>query len=98
MRIGIAKLMGHFSTMFNGLARSFSFKKGRNSGSLGNEGGREAAKAMIKDAKRKDSILCTSGVLNAEGSDTFASVFSKKGEKGVNQDCCIVWEVKESIE
>ncbi|KAA0048045.1 hypothetical protein IC582_011554 [Cucumis melo] len=84
--------MGHFSTMFNGLARSFSFKKGRNSGSLDDGGGRESAKAMLKDAKRKDSILCTSGVLNSEGSDTFASVFSKKGEKGVNQDCCIVWE------
>lgn len=98
MKIGTVELMGHFSTMFNGLARSFSFKKGRNSGSLDDGGGRESAKAMLKDAKRKDSILCTSGVLNSEGSDTFASVFSKKGEKGVNQDCCIVWEVRESIE
>lgn len=89
--------MGHFSTMFNGLARSFSFKKGRNSGNLGDEGGREAAKAMAKDAKKKDLILRTSGVLNAEGSDNFASVFSKKGEKGVNQDCCIVWEVRVPI-
>ncbi|XP_023538521.1 probable protein phosphatase 2C 34 [Cucurbita pepo subsp. pepo] len=84
--------MGHFSTMFNGLARSFSFKKGRNSGNLGNEGGREAAKAMVKEAKKKDSILCTSGFLNADGSESFASVFSKRGNKGVNQDCCIVWE------
>lgn len=90
--------MGHFSTMFNGLARSFSFKKGRNSGSLGDGGGREAAKAMIKDAKKKDLILCTSGVVNAEGSDSFVSVFSKKGQKGTNQDCCIVWEVRELIE
>ncbi|XP_022965805.1 probable protein phosphatase 2C 34 [Cucurbita maxima] len=84
--------MGHFSTMFNGLARSFSFKKGRNAGSLANEGGREAAKAMVKEAKKKDSILCNSGFLNAEGSESFASVFSKRGNKGVNQDCCIVWE------
>lgn len=76
--------------MFNGLARSFAFKKGRNSGKCS---GREAAEAMAKEAKKNDLILRTSGSLNVDGSNNFASVFSKKGQKGVNQDCCIVWEV-----
>ncbi|EXB56797.1 putative protein phosphatase 2C 73 [Morus notabilis] len=82
--------MGHLSSMFNGLARSFSFKKGRSSENR--HGGREAAEAMAKDAKKNDSILRTSGTVNASGSDNFASVFSRRGQKGMNQDCCIVWE------
>jgi hypothetical protein len=28
-----------------------------------------------------------------EGSETFAAVCSRRGEKGTNQDCSIVWEV-----
>lgn len=76
--------------MFNGLARSFSFKKGRNSGKCS---GREAAEAMAKEAKKNGLILRTSGTVNVDGSNNFASVFSKKGQKGANQDCSIVWEV-----
>ncbi|GMN43968.1 hypothetical protein TIFTF001_013168 [Ficus carica] len=82
--------MGHWSSMFNGLARSFSLKRGRNSENR--HRGREAAEAMAKDAKKLDLILRTSGTVNADGSNNFASVFSKRGQKGVNQDCCIVWE------
>lgn len=81
--------MGHFSTIFNGLARSFSFKKGRSTGDCDV---REAAETMAKEAKKNDLILCSSGIVNANGSENFASVFSKRGEKGANQDCCIVWE------
>lgn len=75
--------------MFNGLARSFSFKKGKNSGKCS---GREAAEAMAKEAKKNGLILRTSGTVNVDGSNNFASVFSKKGQKGANQDCSIVWE------
>lgn len=82
--------MGHLSSMFNGLARSLSLKKGRNSE---NRGGRETADAMAKEAKKNDLILRTSGIVNSIGSNNFASVFSKRGRKGINQDCCIVWEV-----
>lgn len=85
----IAISMGHLSSMFSGLAK-LSIKKGRNSGRCE---GREAAEAMAKDAKRNDLILCSSGSVNVDGSNNFASVFSKRGQKGVNQDCCVVWEV-----
>lgn len=81
--------MGHLSSMFNGLARSFSFRKGRNSGKCT---GREAAEAMAKVAKKNELILRSSGIVNVDGSENFASSFSKRGQKGVNQDCCIVWE------
>jgi hypothetical protein len=82
--------MGHLSSMFNGLARSFSLKKGRNSVRCER---REAVEAMAKEAKKNDLILCSSGTINVDGSNNFASVFSKRGQKGTNQDCCMVWEV-----
>ncbi|KAM1353719.1 hypothetical protein ACFX2H_033168 [Malus domestica] len=82
--------MGYLSSMFSGLARSLLFKKGKNNG--GDSGARGAAEAMAKVAKKNDMILRSSGIVNVDGSNNFASVFSKRGEKGVNQDCCIVWE------
>lgn len=84
--------MGHLSSMFNGLARSLSLKKGRST-SCGKHDGREAAEAMAKEAKKNDLILSSSGTVDVHGSNNLASVFSKRGNKGVNQDCCIVWEV-----
>ncbi|KAL2490444.1 putative protein phosphatase 2C 73 [Abeliophyllum distichum] len=85
--------MGHLSSMFNGLAKSLSTKKTK---SLKNNGGnsdaREAVETMIKDAKKNDLILRSSGTVNVSRSKNFASVFSKRGQKGVNQDCCVVWE------
>ncbi|KDO81764.1 hypothetical protein CISIN_1g015633mg [Citrus sinensis] len=81
--------MGHFSSMFYGLARSFSIRKGKNSESCA---GRGAAEAMAKEAKRNEMILRSSGFVNVDSSNNFAAVFSKRGEKGVNQDCAIVWE------
>ncbi|MED6156423.1 hypothetical protein PIB30_014389 [Stylosanthes scabra] len=78
--------MGHLSSMLNGLTR---WKKGRSSGRCV---GRDAAKAMAKEAKKNDLILCSSGTVNVDGSKNYASIFSKKGQKGVNQDCCVVWE------
>ena len=76
--------------MFNGLARSLAIRIGRNNG---NDEGRDAALAMAKDAQKNDMILRSSGFVNGDASKNFASGFSKRGEKGVNQDCFIVWEV-----
>ncbi|KAK1440433.1 hypothetical protein QVD17_06260 [Tagetes erecta] len=82
--------MGRFSSMLVGLTRTFSTaKRGVN---LSQCDGKEAAEAMAKDAKKNEMILKSSGVVSVNGSNNFASVCSKKGEKGVNQDCCIVWE------
>ncbi|XP_022968748.1 probable protein phosphatase 2C 73 [Cucurbita maxima] len=51
-----------------------------------------AAEAMAKSAKKKDLIIHGSGSMHIDGSSNFVSSFSKRGEKGINQDCCIVWE------
>ncbi|KAJ6757084.1 CATALYTIC/PROTEIN PHOSPHATASE TYPE 2C [Salix koriyanagi] len=83
--------MGHFSSMFNGLAKSFAIRKVKSNGN-GNGDGRETAEAMAKDAKKNEMILRSSGCINVDGLKNFASVFSRRGEKGVNQDCCIVWQ------
>ncbi|KAK3198049.1 hypothetical protein Dsin_021464 [Dipteronia sinensis] len=84
--------MGHFSSMFNGLARSCSIQKRKSSGRCGDDDGRGAVDAMAKDAKKNDLILRSSGFVNVDGSNNSASVFSKRGNKGANQDCAIVWE------
>ncbi|XP_054800577.1 probable protein phosphatase 2C 34 [Prosopis cineraria] len=81
--------MEHLSSLFNGLVRLIAAKKGRSSGKCC---GKEAAEAMAKAAKRRDLILCSSGTVKVDGSNNFASVFSRRGQKGTNQDCCLVWE------
>ena len=72
---------------------SFTIKITRIKHSENIHGGREAADAMTMDAKKNDLILCFSGTVNAN----FTSVFTKRGQKGVNHDCCIVWEVYKTI-
>ncbi|CAH9141097.1 unnamed protein product [Cuscuta epithymum] len=80
------------SSMLNGLARSLSLKKRRNSSDGRNCSGREAVEAMAKVAKKTDMVRRSSGSINVDCSRNFSSVFSKRGEKGINQDCFIIWE------
>ncbi|KAL6557929.1 hypothetical protein OROMI_018279 [Orobanche minor] len=84
--------MGHLASMFSGLARSFSVKKTSKKKCESCDVGREIAEAMANEAKKNNLILRTSGTVSLNGSSNMVSVFSKRGEKGVNQDCCIVWE------
>lgn len=76
--------------MLDGLARSFFTKRVKHSGS--GDIGRETADAMAKNAKKNDLILRSSGIVHLDGSKNFASICTKRGQKGINQDCCIVWE------
>ncbi|KAL5701059.1 hypothetical protein ACHQM5_026438 [Ranunculus cassubicifolius] len=81
--------MGHFSSLFNGLARSFSIKRGK---SQNNDIGKEVSLMMEKEAKKNHLISHSSGVIHIEGSSNFVSLYTRRGQKGVNQDCFIVWE------
>ncbi|KAK2990305.1 hypothetical protein RJ640_014757 [Escallonia rubra] len=81
--------MVQFSSIFNGLARNISIKNGRKSKT---DVGREAADALVKDAKKNDLLLSSPGIVNAKGSDNLVSVYSKRGKKGVNQDRLCVWK------
>ncbi|KAL5983660.1 putative protein phosphatase 2C 73 [Asimina triloba] len=82
--------MRHFSSFLDGLTRSLPI--GRKKSYDTSDGSREAADAMVKEAKKNESILCSSGSVHAPGSKSFASLFTRRGEKGENQDCFIVWE------
>ncbi|KAG8067908.1 hypothetical protein GUJ93_ZPchr0005g15854 [Zizania palustris] len=76
--------MRHISSLLQGLglARSLSVGKERKGSSGGGGGGYGTAAAELR----------RSGTLCGEGSETFAAVCSRRGEKGINQDCCIVCE------
>jgi hypothetical protein len=73
--------MRQISSLLQGLARSLSVGKDRKGDGAGD--GKTALPAVLR----------TSGTLWGEGSETFAAVCSRRGEKGINQDCSIVWEV-----
>ncbi|XP_059630286.1 probable protein phosphatase 2C 34 [Cornus florida] len=81
--------MVQFSSLFNGLAKSISTKNERKSMT---DDGRKVANALAKEAKKNNLMLSSPGVVSACRSNNFASVYSKRGKKGVNQDCSIVWE------
>ncbi|KAI8006181.1 putative protein phosphatase 2C 73 [Camellia lanceoleosa] len=53
-------------------------KKGGNSE---NCGGRETADAMTREVKKNELILRSSSIVNVDELNSFASVFSKRGEK-----------------
>ncbi|RWR95263.1 putative protein phosphatase 2C 34 [Cinnamomum micranthum f. kanehirae] len=84
----------HFSSLLNGLAKSVSLSLSvrREKRDSEEEAGREAAEALVREAKKRNMILRSCGNVDAEGCKIFASVHTKRGEKGVNQDCCLVWE------
>lgn len=77
-----------FSSLINGLARNIASKNGKKKA----DGGREAADALAKDARKSDLLSSSPGYVSVGGSDNFASVYSKRGRKGENQDSVIVWE------
>lgn len=79
-----------FPSLLDGLARTVSIKRG--SRNCRNGTGREAAEALAKDAKRNEMMLSTPGIVKSNKSNNFASVFSKRGQKGINQDCTVVWD------
>lgn len=70
--------MRQISSLLQGLARSLSVGRERKGDGAG-EG-------------NKPAVLRTSGTVWGEGSETLAAVCSRRGEKGTNQDCSIVWE------
>jgi hypothetical protein len=72
--------MPHLSSLLQGLARSLSV--GRDRKADGGAGDGTAAAA-----------LRSSGTMWGAGSETFAAVCSRRGEKGSNQDCSVVLEV-----
>ncbi|KAJ1692081.1 hypothetical protein LUZ63_008779 [Rhynchospora breviuscula] len=69
--------MRQISNMLNGLVRTISLGKEKNKGQQQQAGSREI-------------VLKSSGCLDASASNSFVSVFSQTGQKGVSQDRSIV--------
>ncbi|KAL1548128.1 putative protein phosphatase 2C 34 [Salvia divinorum] len=81
--------MVQLSNIFNTLSKNIS---NRTEKKIRLSTGREAAAVLLKEAKRNERLLTSSGSINGRKSETFASSYSKRGKKGINQDCFIVWE------
>ncbi|KAK4586606.1 hypothetical protein RGQ29_023672 [Quercus rubra] len=78
-----------FPSFLDGFTRSVQIKKET---SNKNDVGRETAEKLAKEAKKNELILSSSGTVKANKSNNMVSVCSKRGMKGINQDCLIVWE------
>ncbi|KAK9933864.1 hypothetical protein M0R45_021037 [Rubus argutus] len=78
-----------FPSFLDGLGRTISIKKTKN---CHNDVGKETADALAKEAKKNELVLSSSGIVKSDKSNNFSSVCSKRGQKGINQDCLVIWE------
>lgn len=81
-----------FPGVIEGMVRNMSIKKKSNE-----DGEKEAAREMAKEAKRNKSMICLSGSVKTSKFDDMAYVCTKRGNKGINQDSLVVWEVPFSL-
>lgn len=79
-----------FPSLVNGLARTMSLKKDK---SCRKDGGRKAVEALAKEARKNELLRTSSGIVKSSKANNVVSLFTKKGQKGFNQDRLIVWEV-----
>ncbi|KAK7264665.1 hypothetical protein RJT34_32275 [Clitoria ternatea] len=82
-------IMVLFPSFVNGLAKTMSIKKEKN---YQKGDGRKAVEELAKEARKNELLLSSSGVVKSTKANSFVSVFTNKGQKGVNQDCLVVWE------
>lgn len=83
--------MKNWSIFLNELSKSL-YGKSRGNRLLEEGGGKEAVDVFLKEAKKSNMILKSSGFSTGAKSNELVSVYSQRGEKGVNQDCSIVWQ------
>ncbi|KAI5415708.1 probable protein phosphatase 2C 34 [Lathyrus oleraceus] len=81
--------MVNFPSFVNGLARTMSIKKDKN---LQKDDARKEVEELAKEARKNELLLSSSGVVKSNKDNSFVSVFTHRGQKGVNQDRLIVWE------
>ncbi|CAI9119039.1 OLC1v1020693C3 [Oldenlandia corymbosa var. corymbosa] len=89
--------MVQLTSIFSSLARTISFKNERKVSILDVAGGsgKEAADSMAKEARKNGMLLTSSGFINSNRSsndNVMVSAYSKKGQKGPNQDRLVVWQ------
>ncbi|CAA0817532.1 Probable protein phosphatase 2C 73 [Striga hermonthica] len=52
----------------------------------------KTAHDLAKEAKKKQLLLTSCGIVRAQKSENYTVAYSKRGEKGINQDRFVVWE------
>ncbi|XP_024996258.1 probable protein phosphatase 2C 34 [Cynara cardunculus var. scolymus] len=81
--------MVQFSSFLNGLTKNITTKNGKKRRiNLG----REATIVLAKEARKNGLLLTSPGNVSAKWSSNYVSAYSRGGNKGINQDCFIVWE------
>jgi len=79
-------------SLVNLISRTMSLNKDKSYGK--DDDARKVVEAMAKEARKNEMLLSSSGIIKSDKSNNFSCVFTKKGQKGFNQDCLIVWEVR----
>ncbi|KAE9599239.1 hypothetical protein Lal_00043952 [Lupinus albus] len=78
-----------FPSFVNGIVKNVSLKKEK---SCKKDDGRKEVEELAKEARKNELLLSSSGIVKSAKTNNFASVFTSKGQKGVNQDHLLVWE------
>ena len=81
--------MVQFSSFLSGLTKNISNKDGKRRINHG----RQATIALAKEARKNGLLLTSHGNVNAKWSSNYACAYFRGGNKGINQDRFIVWEV-----
>jgi hypothetical protein len=83
--------MAPFPSLVNAITRTISLKKDKSYGK--DDDARKVVEAMTKEARKNEMLISSSGIVKSDKSNNFSCLFTKKGQKGLNQDRLIVWEV-----
>jgi hypothetical protein len=84
--------MAPFPSLVNVITRTISLKKDKSNGKYDDDA-RKVVEAMAKEARKNEMLISSSGIVKSNKSNNFSCLFTKKGQKGLNQDRLIVWEV-----
>lgn len=83
--------MAPFPSLVNVITRTISLKKDKSNGKYDDDA-RKVVEAMAKEARKNEMLISSSGIVKSNKSNNFSCLFTKKGQKGLNQDRLIVWE------
>ena len=76
-----------FPEVIEEMVRNMSIKKKNNNEDDGNK------EKIGKEGRKNKSMICLSGSVKTSKFEDMASVCSKRGNKGINQDSLVLWEV-----
>lgn len=79
-----------FPEVIEEMVRNMSIKKKNNNNNNNEDDG--SKEKIGKEGKKNKSMICLSGSFKTSKFEDMASVCSKRGNKGINQDSLVLWE------